>query len=958
MQMLYRARKLMNRRVKRNMKKILAFCLLLAMLIGCFPARATNEISEQIDKYSEELEFVRELGLMPEVDYATFDANAVVSRGEFAAILCQLNGINPSDAAEFSFVDIDSNEWKGYIASCVELGLMNGTGKYFFEPNRGVTVVEAAKCFLEMLGYKTTALLNGGYPNGYLNIANKLDLFDGINMDAHEIKWNEMARIIYNCADIPVVYVASYGETITYQSDESRTMMTEILKVNRIEGRVTDNGITSFDGESKVGIGGIVINDKVYSVMKGYDVADFIGHHIVAYAKKDNKNSTEKIIYIKIDSDELEDRVVFDIDDFIELNGREISYFDGDKEKKITLGSTPGIILNGKFEKSYDESFFDFDNGTVTFIPPMNGEDEMLIIDGYISWYLVGVNRDDGVISASNKVRKINDTHTLKLDKSAIGSTVSIYDQYGRSTDLKDIYVYTIVDISANDEVIKIKIPPVSAIDGVVEKMYTHDGNKIVQLGGVEYKMTKSVQDGEIYKNLTIGKTYRLFLDSFGKVAYIDVKVGADNLEIGYLIRCMENERPFSDNGVVRILTNEGLITVIETDKKIKFSDQYGDDFTISGNRLAESLAGYTGVIGYKLNSDNIIKELYMPVLSGYKREKGRLGCFYESINEYYYYSGGRTQLQGDAVFSADVPAFAYYPNENDDEEKYVYSQFQSIKKATPETSIVKGYNFDPNSRYAEYLYYESSGQLSNKVSNGARYAMVKEIEYTIDENLDEFYELSVYDFVSAGEKKYKMSKELFGSAISTTDYVSHEIMKGDILLCNIMGDEISCAQILYRSDMDNIMDSTGRRGNILGTIGYYDSANQSRSIPFIPNRAVDVRSGSLFTEIGRTMTASVYSVDDYGGVVFTTLDLSCRSYENDYDDEKYVTETVIPPANKGFSVVTYGNRGDADIDIRVGTLADIKPYVNVGKACSKLLLIQDYGEPKYFILFNNDMQN
>lgn len=935
------------------MKKLLALLLIIALSSAVFPAYA-NETT--FNENREAISFVKAFDLMPVYDYENFESNAEVHRGEFARILCQVYGIGTSSGENSQFVDVDSNEWAGYIYAAVEYGLMNGAGKYMFEPERAITVTEAVKVFVDMLGYKSKAELNGGYPSGYLFMASQLKILAGIEKNEHTATAEDIAKLIHNCLDVPVLKQTSFGESISYSSYDNKTMMTEILKIDRIEGVVTDNGLSSLYGNTQISVGRVIINNTIFNVKEGYDVTGFFGHSVVAYYKLPDNTSDETILFMEIDKNETEERTVFDLDDFNGFSGNEISYYVGDKIKTIRLGNTPDIILNGKLEKSFDASFFEFDNGTVCYIPSLNGQEEKLIIEGWVSWYLAGVDKNEGIIYGSPESRSINGSHSLKINVGEIGKSVIIYDEYGRYTDFKDIYVYTILDICANGDIIKIKIPHISAIDGTLDSRYSKDDKNFVNIGGTEYRATKHLENSDKFKKLSIGERYRIFLDSFGKIAYVEMSSGSATMELGLMIASAVNKDFGSDNVIIKVMTNEALITTFETAEKLNFSDQYGDEYLLKGIAVAEKIKDYSGVFGYRVNAENKIKELHLPVLPGYNREKGRLGLCYESVNQYYYYESGQTRLQGDVVFNANVPAFAFYESESSDENRYRYSPFRSLPRASSESSTVRGYNYDPDSRYAECLYYASSSEMSEKVSvNGGRYIMILNHYETIDSNGEKIVGIQGYDFPLASFKEFTMEKKLFDAALSTTDGKAYQMKKGDIIIGSLIGSKISLAQILYRSDMDNVTDPSGSRGNILGTIGYFDAAYKKMSLPYIPNADVDVRTGSVFTNVGRTTVASVYSVDSFGGVIFTTLDLSCKSYENDYDETKHVTEVVLPPASNAFSVVTYNKK---NINVRTGTLADIKAYKNVGSDCSKLLLIQEYGNVKYFIIFNNDMDS
>lgn len=929
---------------EKPVKRLISALLLITLFIGICPAYASETVLEDDKIFGAEIAFVKALDLMPCFDYSNFEKDMTVTRGQFARILCQLSGSKAMENTTSEFIDVASNEWAGYIYTCVENGFMNGINKYMFEPDREITVTEAVKCFVNLLGYESRALAEGGYPNGYLSVASRLKILSGIDSVNAKATREDIAKLIYNCLDVRVMYIESMGNNIDYTTDEGSTFMTEILGINKIEGVMTANGVSALN-DSSASNGFVVIGNSFFRVQEGYDATPFLGHHVFAYYK----TSDNLIIYVTVSEEEIDERVVFDLEDYDSFDGKKIYYYENDKKKDVTISNSTDIIVNGKVEKSFDETIFDFDNGTVCYIPSINGEDEKLIVEGWVSWYLVGVDKNREILYGSPDMRSIEGSHSIDISSM---ESVIIYDEYGRKADFKDLYVYTIIDICKNDDVVKIMIPPISAIDATLEMKVDTD---TVMFNEAEYILSDYLVSTDACDTLEIGKKYRIFLDSFGKIAYIELAKDFAAMELGYMIASAEKDGISNRNVQIKALTNESIITVLETAKKVEFSDQYGKDFVATATELAGFLKGYTGVFGYTVNANNEIKSLHLPVLPGVYREKGRLGCCYESINQYYYYESGQTRLQGDVVFNADVPVFAYYATEKDEESKYRYSKFRSIPKSNSTSSTVRGYNYDPDSKYAVCFYYESSNQLSEKLSvNNARYIMVLECRNAIDSSGEEIIRISAHDFNQAKKADYEIEKELFDSVLSTTDGTTHAIKKGDIIMASMLSNKITNAQILYRSDMENVTDPSGSKGNILGTIGYYDANNKACSLPFIPNTEVDVRTGEVFTNVGRTTVASVYNVDDYGAVTFTTLDLSCKSYEDDYDETKHITEVVMPPATSAFSVVTYDRN---KIDVRTGTLADIRPYTAVGSGCSKVLILQSWGLVQHFVLFNNEIE-
>jgi hypothetical protein len=80
-----------------------------------------------------------------------------MTRAEFTVTLLTAAGIAPDGEGEFNFADNDEipASARGFVAKASELGLSNGwikDGKQVFEPNREITLAEAAKMTARLLG--------------------------------------------------------------------------------------------------------------------------------------------------------------------------------------------------------------------------------------------------------------------------------------------------------------------------------------------------------------------------------------------------------------------------------------------------------------------------------------------------------------------------------------------------------------------------------------------------------------------------------------------------------------------------------------------------------------------------------------------------------------------------------------------------------------------------------------
>lgn len=124
----------------------------------------------------EQLYNLKALDIVPTaVNEANLDG--LITRGEFAYMAAKMmkSGEQPMQDTHFADVKKD-NVYSGYIAFMSDNRIMNGTGGNMFSPNGNVSVSEAYKIIIGVIGYSDLAEKNGGYPDGYIKLAGNLNL--------------------------------------------------------------------------------------------------------------------------------------------------------------------------------------------------------------------------------------------------------------------------------------------------------------------------------------------------------------------------------------------------------------------------------------------------------------------------------------------------------------------------------------------------------------------------------------------------------------------------------------------------------------------------------------------------------------------------------------------------------------------------------------------------------------
>lgn len=186
------------------MKKYLAialcFCVGIGMLTG--EAAASFPDVDEDAAYAEAAEYLNEIGVMQGDAQGNFNPDNMVTRAQMAAIICRMLGETedlPTDGNRFT--DVPEFHWaNGYIVKAEELGIINGYQDGRFKPENTVTYEQAITMAIRAIGGEELAQEGGGYPYGYLEVAESNGLLAGLPFQSGaNISRANIAILLHNC---------------------------------------------------------------------------------------------------------------------------------------------------------------------------------------------------------------------------------------------------------------------------------------------------------------------------------------------------------------------------------------------------------------------------------------------------------------------------------------------------------------------------------------------------------------------------------------------------------------------------------------------------------------------------------------------------------------------------------------------------------------------------------------
>ena len=177
------------------------------------------------------------LDLITTNSYGEIDLVGNVTRENFAGLIGKLIDVDPTYSADKTYyIDVEPNMWSTHtINKLAEMGVLTIPADRLFRPKDNITFNEAVKMFVCILGYGDVAA-QGGFPNGYLSIANQIDLLDGVDKSSKYLTNGALADLMYNALHIEILNVQGVNQYVEYSSEEKETILSKYHDIYIIEG--------------------------------------------------------------------------------------------------------------------------------------------------------------------------------------------------------------------------------------------------------------------------------------------------------------------------------------------------------------------------------------------------------------------------------------------------------------------------------------------------------------------------------------------------------------------------------------------------------------------------------------------------------------------------------------------------------------------------------------------------
>ncbi|MCI9626286.1 MAG: hypothetical protein HFI90_05830 [Clostridia bacterium] len=570
-------------------KRILALFVAVLLAGTLVNVGATEENAQTEPSY--QVAFLTKLGILPN----DFNADATYTKAEFVCLVMKALGgaENFGTGDKVYFLDV-TQERADYAAiyAAAALGIVRGEENYLFNPDKTISYEEAVSIAVNAMGYNVKAMVNGGYPAGYIMVARDVGILVNVG---NEAKSGNLANLIFNMMKEPMLATSTVSnEYVTYQGDdEDYTILHVYWNIKLGKGMVTETAETSLSGAGRMGKGNVRIGDNVFS-QEDTNAANYFGYQVEFFYKDENE-TVNPLVYVYTKSKMNTEKQIAAADiRSVDMLSRTISYYDGARTGKESFAAAVYVVYNGVVLTDYTEEDLMPDYGNITLLDNNNDGVYEFIFVNEIHYFVVG--------SANESAMKIYEKYTGEtLDLS--GQSVSVrITKDGAEFSLSKLAAYHVLSVKASRDATKYDI---TVSDKVVKgKVESIDSEGDITINGSVY---------EVYKNIEnrpkLGDTGAFYISAEGLL------VAAERTHVQRVaVVCELGTAAALDNGYqMKVVTANGE-AVWNLANKVKLNDT-----TVTAmnafNTLRELYSDKSNsrIIDYELNNSGELQTINTP---------------------------------------------------------------------------------------------------------------------------------------------------------------------------------------------------------------------------------------------------------------------------------------------------------------------------------------------------------
>lgn len=791
-------------------QKLISLILTAVTLCTAFsftvPAKAVTEPA-----HSQDIALLEGLKLLECIENVPSE-NDEVTRAEFISIVMKIltykTGVSSHAVSPFLDVDSDTDGYD-YICAAYEQGIANGYEHRFF-PASSITYRDAVKILLDVLGYYSLAMDNGGYFDGYLKIANNTKIMKGVSGTLGEpITFGNAAKLFANALNMEMIEAKPTYHGFEFEETDN-TMMEIRMGVYTGKGILSENEFTSLNTINGSGISGCVtIGNYSGFLYKSFKPEEYLGYYVEYYYTAENNtilylnNADKKNNVITVADSEI-DKFSFD--------NRQFVYIPEGKRSTLrkSIPADAVVIVNGKNKPQYTEQDLMPKEGSVTLISNDGDSDiDVVIVTSYTEYFVGAVNKTDKVI-----VDYYDNTRKLDMSDEYTDRSAIIVDFDSNMLDFDAIKEHMVISAVVSEDGTYIRgVLSDKSLDASIEKVQKSDsGNPSISLSdGNSYRVSSAIAD-KMEQIFPVGVNGTVYFDSEDRVAGFIYQVNFT--KYGFYIKAYNDD---SGDMYVKLLDIYGEIKEYKAVKTFKLDD-------IKIGEKSEEMPKTSKVVLYTLDIQGNIKRIDT-------EEGGKTGNNYTITSIYgddfltnSYYPGFNS-FRGKLWLDDTTVVFMCPKNPaGASETDYVVTDRKSLEKRDYE---YKGYTTKKYSTKPEVVHVNVSGNTVQSLSTSSEMGVITDLYQTINDDDELIAGVSIVNEKGIFEYKTILNDEIQEkiSNLSVGDYVAFNIGMNNIL-----------TNIDYIYNIDGEINSASDVSNLLGDGISYFSALWECQIGYVYN--------------------------------------------------------------------------------------------------------------------------
>lgn len=734
------------------MKKNFIISLLICILtLGALHINASAAAGNY--SFRDMVGFLDVLDIMNELSDEKYSSE--ISRMDFAVIAAKMIGISESESpAEDYFYDIPNDHWgKFSINMLVERGIISVNEQRLFRPNDTITVSEAVVILVRLMNMGYDAELAGGYPRGYMNVANSYDIVSSTVTANNKMTYKDAVTAIYHTLNAK-----------TNRDQKKATLLSRCHDIYYGEGQLSAVCGASINQDT-VSDGYISINGVILRTNTEW-LYDRLGLHVRYYYY--SGDGEDVVVYVSRDNDKKNDIVEITSDCYIGYNNSSVEYYtepDGGsiRSKKIYPGVT--VVRNGKnMSDDLDAAFADF-YGYMKLISTDSGREyDVVIIEDY-------ENIEVGYIDNTKKILydKLNPATLISLSDEE-NVIVTYQDADGASSAFEKISVGDVVSVARTSGQFAKVIINSTEISGTISDTESTDDSMIITIDGIKYEFD------ERYFSRTspsvFGGKVTIKTDFFGKIASYTT-INTDGYKYAYIIKVTKDE--CEERALLKLFTEDGEWITATCAQKVSIDNtKYKTADNIIG---ALSVGGVVKpqLLRFKCNDENEITVIDTKKV-GDSEDELSLHLMENEKNLYKHW----TNLVGYNAFVPTTVKVMIVPEEGTEatagRDQFQIKNISAIPSGT--SSRIDLYQIDENSLTIDFVVYYSSKKSS--VDLYAALQVVEKVSMGVNGDLEPAMVLWLNS--TGTGVKYFVSPNYVGEATGYKNVDVGRLGKGDIV--------------------------------------------------------------------------------------------------------------------------------------------------------------------------------